>query len=82
MTAGMLAIIIDASKQAKTPLYILIADAREAYDLMWRDGLWAKMANTHSNLEDVRRERAMYEHMDAQIVEEGLETEPVALSPQ
>ena len=37
------------------------------------------MANTHPNLEDVRRTRAMYEHMDAQIVEEGFESEPVAL---
>ena len=79
MTAGVLAIIIDAGKQAKTPLYILIADAKEAYDLVWRDGLWAKMANTHPNLEDVRRARAMYEHMDAQIVEEDFESEPVAL---
>ena len=39
MTAGLLAIIIDAGKQAKTPLYILIADAKEAYDLVWRDAM-------------------------------------------
>ena len=46
---------------------------------MWRDALWAKMANNHPIREEVRRARAMYEHMDAQIFEEGFESDPVAL---
>ena len=39
MTAAILGIIIDAHKGR--PLYILIADVKEAYDNVWRDALWA-----------------------------------------
>jgi hypothetical protein len=35
MTAGILTIIIDAHRE--TPLYVVIVDAKEAYDNVWRD---------------------------------------------
>ena len=71
MTAGILAIILDSAMKTRRPLYILIADAKEAYDMVWREALWAKLAKAHPRVEEVKRARAMYEHMDAQIVEEG-----------
>ena len=79
MTAGILAIIVDLAKTTRKPLYILIADAKEAYDMVWREGLWAKLVKTHARVEDVRRARAMYEHMGAQIVEENFASSIVSL---
>ena len=79
LAAGILAIIIDAHRDRKLPLYVVIVDAKEAYDNVWRDALWAKVAVAHGCLEDVRRARALYEHMDAQIVEEGFESTTVYL---
>jgi hypothetical protein len=77
MVAGILAIIIDAHKGA--PLYLLVADAKEAYDNVWRDALWAKLAEAHNCTEEVRSVRALYEHMDAQIVEEDFQSDIVKL---
>ena len=77
MVAGILAIIIDAHKGS--PLYLLVADAKEAYDNVWRDALWAKLAEAHKCTEEVRSARALYEHMDAQIVEEDFLSDTVKL---
>ena len=79
LTAGILAIIIDAHKVRMLPLYVVIVDAKEAYDNVWRDALWAKASTIHGCLEDVRRAMALYEHMDAQIVEDGFESTIVQL---
>ena len=45
LTAGILAILIEAQRGA--PLFIVIADAKEAYDNVWRDALWAKALAAH-----------------------------------
>ena len=39
LTAGILAIIIDAHRDSETPIYVVIVDAKEAYDNVWRDAL-------------------------------------------
>ena len=41
LTAGILSIIIDAHKEE--PIYVVIVDAKEAYDNVWRDALWARL---------------------------------------
>jgi hypothetical protein len=66
MTAGILAIIMDA--QRGKPLYLVVDDVKEAYDYVWRDALWAKLATSRNCMEVVRSARALYAHMDAQIV--------------
>ena len=78
LTAGILSIIIDA--HSVIPIYIVIADAQEAYDNVWRDALWAKAASAHVCTEEIRSARALYEHMDAQIVEDGYESAIVPLN--
>jgi hypothetical protein len=77
MTAAILGILIDAHRDR--PLHILIADVKEAYDNVWRDALWAKLAAAHDNSTEVNRARALYLHMDAQIVENGFASETVEL---
>ncbi len=78
LTAGILSIIIDA--HSEIPIYIVIADAQEAYDNVWRDALWAKAASAHVCTEEIRSARALYKHMDAQIVEDGYESAIVPLN--
>jgi hypothetical protein len=79
MVAGILAIIIDAQKIA--PLYLVVADVKEAYDNVWRerDALWAKLTKAHKCTDEVRSARALYEHMDAKIVEEDFQSDIVKL---
>ena len=77
MTAGILSIIIDAHRGV--PLFILIADAKEAYDNVWRDALWAKLSVIHKDTDDIKSARALYEHMDAQIVEDGFKSDTIEL---
>ncbi len=60
----MYSIIMDAHKGK--PLYLVVADVKEAYDNVWRDALWAKLATSHNCMEEVRSARALYAHMDAQ----------------
>jgi hypothetical protein len=78
LAAGILSIIIDAHREI--PIYIISVDAKEAYDNVWRDALWAKAATTHRCTEDIRRARALYEHMQAQNVEDGYESANVSLN--
>ena len=77
MTAAILGILIDA--HTDRPLHILIADVKEAYDNVWRDALWAKLATAHDNSTEVNRARALYLHMDAQIVENDFASDTVEL---
>lgn len=77
MTAGFLAIIIDAHRRTGNPLYLLIADVKEAYDNVWRDALWAKALKAGAGAVEVRQARALYENMAAKIVEDGYESEIV-----
>ena len=77
MTAGILAILIEAHRGS--PLFIVIADAKEAFDNVWRDALWAKAAAAHKCTEEIRSARALYEHMEAQIVEDNFESAIVQL---
>jgi hypothetical protein len=77
MTAGILSIIIDAHRGV--PLFVIIADAKEAFDNVWRDALWAKLSVTHKCTDDIRSARALYEHMDAQIVEDNFKSDIIEL---
>jgi len=77
MTAGILAILIEAHRGS--PLFIVIADAKEAYDNVWRDALWAKASAVHKCTDEIRIVRALYEHMEAQIVEDNFESAIVQL---
>ena len=79
LTAGILAIIIDAHRDSETPIYVVIVDAKEAYDNVWRDALWAKAASVHECTEEIRSARALYENMEAQIVEDDFESPIVQL---
>ena len=74
LTAGILAIIIDAHRESEIPIYVVVVDAKEAYDNVWRDALWAKAASVHECTEEIRSARALYENMEAQIVEDDFES--------
>ena len=78
LTAGILSIIIDAHR--RIPAYVVIVDAKEAYDNVWRDALWAEAASVHECTEEIRSARALYEHMEARIVEDDFESDIVQLS--
>ena len=59
------------------PLTTVISDIKGAYDNVWRDGAWAKMADSHvaassdphDALIDVKRIKAQYENVKLQVVE-------------
>jgi hypothetical protein len=59
------------------PLAIVISDIKGAYDNVWRDGAWAKMADSHvvasgelyDCLIDVTRIKAQYENVKLQVVQ-------------
>jgi hypothetical protein len=76
MTAGILAILVEAHRGS--PSCIIIADAQEAYDNVCRNALWAKAA-AHKCTDEFRSARALYEHMEAQIVEDDFESAIVQL---
>jgi hypothetical protein len=56
----MYSIIMDAHRGK--PLYLVVADVKEAYDNVWRDALWAKLATSHNCMEEVRSARAVCTH--------------------
>ncbi len=43
---------------------------------------WAKLSITHRCTDDIKSARAMYEHMDAQMVENGHKSDIIELVPQ
>ena len=73
LATAMLAMILDAN--GKTPLYILFADVKGAYDNLWKEALWAKLLDAHPSLIDVRRIAAMCEHFVSQIKEPSFTSE-------
>ena len=74
----MLALVIDARKGR--PLYVTIADVKGAYDNVWMDALWAKLADDPQiTLVETKRVRALYEHLAARIDEKDFKGPVVPL---
>ena len=72
--------VIDA-RQGK-PLYIIVADVKGAYDNLWMRALWAKLADDEkTSLRDVKRARALYAQMPAQIHDADFQG-PIVFSKQ
>jgi len=79
-TAAVLSLVIDARQGM--PLYIIVADVKGAYDNVWMKALWAKLADDEkTSLTDVKRARALYAQMPAQIHEADFQG-PIVFSKQ
>ena len=72
----LLSLIIEAS--GTRPLYIIISDVLKAYDLVWRRALWAKLADAHPSLQDVKAVEALYRNYVALINDPDYRSEIIA----
>ena len=77
MIACVLAMAIEGSGNQQ--LLILIADVKGAYPNLWRDAAWAKLANAHDNLADVKRLKALNARVAVKMVEHDFESDEVEL---
>lgn len=75
MMACVLAMIIEDSKGK--PLLLAITDVKGAYPNLWREALWAKLADAHDNVCEVKQLRALNSSMSTQILEPGFTSREV-----
>ena len=61
MATWLLSLIIEL--RGSLPLYLLCSDVDGAYDNVWRDALWAKLASRHGNVYDVKLLMTIYRKM-------------------
>ena len=66
--------------ERKLPLYVCFIDVRKAYDLLWRDGLIARLHSIGVKGSMLRIIRAMLENTTASVLINDLLTEPIAIS--
>ena len=65
MATWLLSRLIDF--RGNLPLLLLCSDVDGAYDNVWRDALWAKLASKHKNIYDVKLLRTLYRRMISRI---------------
>ena len=65
MAAWVIGILIQI--RGKLPGYYVITDVEGAYDNVWRDALWAKLAAKHGNVYHVKMLSVMYRKMQSRI---------------
>ena len=69
IASAIFGILIDW--HSNKPLRVLIADIQAAYDNVWRSAAWAKLADSHEPMIDVKRVKELYMNQQLQIVEPG-----------
>ena len=65
MATWLLSRLIEA--RGNLPLLLLCTDVDGAYDNVWRDALWAKLASKHDNAYDVKLLKTLYRRMLSRI---------------
>ena len=65
MATWLLSLFIEI--RGALPLYLLCSDVDGAYDNVWRDALWAKLAARHGNVYDVKLLMTLYRKMLSRI---------------
>ena len=66
-----LTLSIVTSAVGMIPVYLVFTDAVGAYDKVWREALFAKLAVQHPHLIDVRMAAELYSRMESFIVHKG-----------
>ena len=59
--------LIDISKSQKTKLFCAFIDFRQAFDKVWRNGLWVKLSETNINGKCLRIIRNMYDNIKSRV---------------
>jgi hypothetical protein len=72
---ALLSLIIECNSALE--LYILFADVKAAYDNLWKEAVWAKLADAHPALIDSKRVAALYEHFRSYIDEPDFRSQVV-----
>ena len=75
MAACMLAMVVEDSRGS--PLLAVVADVKGAYPNLWRDGVWAKLADSHGNISEVKQLMAVFPRISQQIIEPGFSSNVV-----
>ena len=60
--------LIDISKSQKKKLYCTLVDCKQAFDRVWRDGLWAKLYSFRINRKCLNVIKSMYENSKSRII--------------
>lgn len=74
LAALSLSIIITECTKHNDPLFVLFTDVDGAYDNVWREALFAKLAKMHPNILDVRLITALYDKMESIIKDKNYES--------
>ena len=58
----------DISKSQKKKLYCTLVDCKQAFDRVWRDGLWAKLYSFRTNRKCLNVIKSIYENSKSRII--------------
>ena len=75
LAALSLSIMISVNEPTEQPLFLLFTDFDGAYDSVWREALFAKLAANHPDLLQVKQIVALYEKMQSVLKEGGYTSE-------
>ena len=75
MMICILTMIIEDSKGK--PLLLAITDVKGAFPNLWREALWAKLADAHDNVCEVKQLKALFSSLGTIILEPGFTSKEV-----